>query len=162
MTRRQSISLFFLSALAGSLLVTSWIPSVREVFRSTLISSERKILAKVEGEFSFNPREPYQKTQVIVLKIREGRDLLVEIYKTDSSQTQTLWADFKFENETDSYLTQGNKTSNLSLTDVKNDGIFRIIVPALDSRLTPRVHVLAYKADSNQFVRLKEQDLRGN
>lgn len=160
MTRRQLISLSILGSLVIGLMALLLVTPLREGIRSYFFTGQRHVLAKVEGEFAFNALEPQIKTRVIVLKIQEDQNLLIEVYRIQDNGEMALWSDFEFENERDSYLTQGEKSSNLSLTDVKKDGIFRIVVPALDSRLNPRVHVLEYNPEINRFMLLKEEDIR--
>ncbi len=155
--KKIEMTLFTLLALVAFVILCALlVPTSRQWVQNQFFKNERQVLAKVEGTFPLDKNQPHLQTQLTVLKIRESQDLLVEIYRTIEEE-MTLWADFRFENERDSYLTQGEKSTNLSLTDIKNDGIFRIIIPAMDSRMNPRVHILEYDSQRDGFILLKEE-----
>lgn len=157
MNKFEILLISFLGVLSLTLLITLLVPSSRNWVQSHIFTGKRTVLAKVEGTFPLDSANPHLQTEITVLKIRENQDLLIEIYRTLDGE-MSLWTDFRFENEKDSYLTQGEKSSNLSLTDIKNDGIFRIVIPAMDSRMNPRVHILEYDSNRGAFVLLKEED----
>lgn len=155
MKKVETILIFLMSALVLVVLLVFLTPPLKQKVQNWIFSGERTVLGKVEGSFALDKSKPYQQTQITVVKMRENQDLLVEIYRNMDGET-ILWGDFRFENEKESYLTQGERSTNLSLTDLRGDGIFRIVVPAMDSKMNPRVHILEYDAERRGFVLLRE------
>ncbi|WP_374027794.1 hypothetical protein ACES2J_00630 [Bdellovibrio bacteriovorus] len=144
--KKEIILMGALSLIAMALTVVAVVPSLRGKVKDAFLSSERKIVAKVDG--TLGPYGP----KVVVLKIQSRNSLSLEVYDA-SAEGLTLLARLPlYENRDGFVLVQGNAT-NLALTDVDKDGTFEIVAPTYDEQMVPRLNIFRYNPNTKSFDR---------
>lgn len=142
------ISIAVLSVAAALLMVILALPQARRQVHDWLGLDDRIVLAKLQREMKFAD----SKDMITVVKLKQGRNLVVEIYRQDQ-ESQKLISTFEFKNEFDAQMIQFHATGNLFFVDRSAD-IFEIVVPGLDQQMNPRTHVIEFHSETQEF-RLK-------
>ncbi len=152
MKKRESsltiISIVALAAVAGILMIVLALPQARRQIQSWAGLNERVVLAKLQREMQFAE----SKDLITVVKLKQGRNLIVEIYRQEQD-SQKLISAFEFKNEFDAQMIQLSATGNLFFVD-RNSGFFEIVVPGFDHEMNPRTHVIEFHSETQEF-RLK-------
>ncbi|WP_374029510.1 hypothetical protein [Bdellovibrio bacteriovorus] len=146
--KKKELALMGVLALVAMALVTvAVVPSLRMKIKDVFWSSDREILAKVNG--NIGPHGP----QITVLKIKSKAALSLEVYSNDGETGLTLIAKLPlFETRDGYFLLQGNAT-NLALTDVDKDGTLEIVAPTYDEQMVPRLNIFRYNPATKSFDR---------
>ncbi|ASD65259.1 hypothetical protein [Bdellovibrio bacteriovorus] len=143
---KEIILMGALALIAMALTVVAVVPSLRGKVKDAFLSSERKIVAKVDG--TLGPDGP----KVVVLKIQSRNSLNLEVYDA-AAEGLTLMARLPLYETRDGFvLVQGNAT-NLALTDVDKDGTFEIVAPTYDEQMVPRLNIFRYNPHTKSFDR---------
>lgn len=143
---KELILMGSLTLVAMALTVVAVVPSLRGKVKDAFLSTERKIVAKVDG--TLGPDGP----KVVALKIQSRNSLSVEIYSS-SDEGLTLMAKLPLYEARDGFvLVQGNAT-NLALTDVDKDGVLEIVAPTYDDQMVPRLNIFRYNPNTKSFDR---------
>ena len=122
------------------------IPEVRTKINSVFKSQQRTVLAKITGYFL-----PEQ-IQFLILKVKEGSGLQIEIYEIDSaSSVQKFKQKFDLSEDVDSYVTIDKNSTNLALQDVDQDGNLDIIAPSVDRNGNLRLNTFRFNSDAKMF-----------
>lgn len=144
--KKEIILMGALAFVAMALTVVAVVPSLRGKVKDAFLSSERKIVAKVDG--TLGPEGP----KVVVLKIQSRNSLSLEVYDA-AAEGLTLMARLPLYEVRDGFvLVQGNAT-NLALTDVDKDGTFEIVAPTYDEQMVPRLNIFRYNPHTKSFDR---------
>lgn len=137
-----------LALVAMALVTVAVVPNLRLAVKDLILNPQREVLAKVSGRLY--PEGP----RMMILKIRSGGVLSLEVFTNDELGISTLIAKIPlFETRDGHFMLQGNAT-NLALTDVNQDGRLEILAPTYDDQMVPRLNIFRYNEDSKDFDRV--------
>lgn len=148
----MAIVLLAIAVMAMTLIAAK--PSVRNALRTFFMGEGRQIIAKTGGYI--RPEGP----QVTVLKIKDGDQLVVEVYNVQeqSAETRMIARIVLPENRDGYFQFQGNAT-NLAISDTDGDGSMDIIAPTFDDQMVARLNIYRYNKDTGTFDRRTSDEL---
>lgn len=122
-------------------------PAARQWLRDHLISDNRVVLAKVDGDLTG------QGDFVSVIKVKTRNELIVEVYSLEPKKNETsLRARLVLPERRDGFFQFRGHPTNLALVDLNDDGTLEIAVPTFDDNLIPRLHVYRYDPAAQVFI----------
>lgn len=147
--KKYLVALVLIAAITA---VASSLPSVQNYFKQSILQNERQILAKITGFYGID------QTEYLILKIKDGTGLQIEIYEKKDRVTQTFKQKFDLVQDSDAYITLDRNTTNLALSDVNKDGQLEILAPSVDRNGNLRLNSFRYNPEYNTFEPLQEQN----
>lgn len=146
--KKEILLMAGLALIAMALTVVAVVPSLRSKVKDAFISTNRKIVAKVDGTLGKNG------PKVVILKIQSGSALSLEVYQSEEQGGLTLLSKLPLYETRDGFvLVQGNAT-NLALVDVDKDGTLEIVAPTYDEQMVPRLNIFRFNSDTSSFDRV--------
>jgi hypothetical protein len=143
-----------LAALSVMIGVTAVVPSFRQSAKERLISYDRTVLAKAEGDVTGKG------DNLIVVKVKTPDSLSLEIYfKTGEKDEASFQKRLILPEKRDGFFTFHGRETNLVMADIDHDGTLEILAPAFDENLIPRLNVYKYDQDSRSFQKMGADSL---
>jgi len=140
----------YLSILAASISAVVN-PSLRELLQDYFQPDSRKILSFVIGDLLNNGK------RVKVLKVRENRELFLEIYSLNESEnSSSLLEKIPLFHNRDGFFTFNGESSNLALDDIDGDEIIEILAPSFDNNFAAYLNIFHYNPELNRFEKYKD------
>lgn len=143
---------FFIGVLvfaALSLVTISAIPPWRQSVRSLFLSNKREILAKVTTPLTMK-EETY-----LILKIRQKDQVFVEVFKQTDPQAEAVFVTrIDLADRNDAFFNFRGQATNLAVSDIDQDGIQEILIPAYDQDMTARLNIYKFDTATNTFNRM--------
>lgn len=137
-----------LAFVVAALTVAALIPSSRRTIRQWMLMHNREILAKTSGYVT--PEGPF----VSVFKIREGGQLLLEVYTMpDENGNPQLLQKLPLNETRDGYFNFMGNATNLAISDTDNDGAMDLLAPTFDDQMTARLNVFKFSRTLGVFER---------
>lgn len=134
---------------AVSLVTISAIPPWRQAVRGLFLSNSREILAKVTTQLTMK-EEIYT-----ILKIKQRDQIFVEVYKqADPMAESNFIARIDLTDHKDAFFTFRGQATNLAVSDVDQDGVQEILIPAYDQSMTARLNIYKYDVKAGTFSRM--------
>jgi len=135
------IILFVLSVAISIVLLN---PSVKSKTMSWLLSTDKKVLSKMEMKVNG--------TVYKVVKIKNLRGLAVELYKLEDQEL--IFLDTKqLTDKKDAFYKFDDGKYNLFLKDINEDGVEDIILPSLDKNMKARLNVYSLDVTNEVLTR---------
>lgn len=123
--------------------------SARDTVRDFLFPDQRNVLAKAVGDLSGHH------DSFTVLKVKTRDSLAIEVYQNVEGSSKTDFrARYILPEKRDALFTFHTNAVRLILMDVNVDGSMEILTSAYDENLVPRMHVLHFYNDRNDFEEL--------
>ena len=139
-------ALGFMLTLSGALASVNLNENLRQTLKKRFISDERAVLAKSMGRLLGDRRA------FTVLKIKEGNDLILEVFENNFATDQTYFRSRTILPEhRDASFSYMGASVNLVLVDLNNDGVLNIVTAGFDENLIPRMHVYKYNDDTSSL-----------
>ncbi len=127
----------------------SAIPPWRQSVRSVLSSDKREILATLVTQLT-SKEETYT-----ILKIRQKEQLFVEVYKQADPHAESQFvARINLNDRKDAFFTFRGQATNLAVSDIDQDGVQEVLVPAYDQDMVARLNIFKYNSKTNSFDRM--------
>ncbi len=138
---------------AVSLVTISSIPPWRHAVRGLFLSNEREILATVTTQLTMK-EETYT-----VLKIKQRNQIFVEVYKQTDPQAESVFLTrINLSESRDAFFTFRGQATNLAVSDVDQDGVQEILIPAYDQNMTARLNIYKYDVKTGVFNRMASNE----
>ncbi|MEK6772641.1 MAG: hypothetical protein AABY64_01765 [Bdellovibrionota bacterium] len=127
----------------------SAIPPWRQSVRAVLSSDKREILATLVTQLT-SKEETYT-----ILKIRQKEQLFVEVYKQADPHAESQFVGrINLNDRKDAFFTFRGQATNLAVSDIDQDGVQEILVPAYDQDMIARLNIFKYNLKTNSFDRM--------
>ena len=145
----MKINLYLVALIlaAVTMATISAVPPWRQTVRSYFSDENRQILAKITSRLVKGDASDF-----VVLKIMEGDQMHVEVYKN-----QEFLAKIPLSDKKDAFFNFLGSATNLAVNDFDQDGDLEILVPTYDGTMTPRLNIYKYNKDSNGFDRINRE-----
>lgn len=128
---------------------------IRESIRDFILHDQRKILAKAVGDLSGHH------DSFTVLKVKTRDSLAIEVYQNfDNGNKTDFRGRYILPEKRDGYFTFQSNAVSLILMDVNVDGSMEILTSAYDENMVPRMHVLHFYSDRNDFEELGPESVQ--
>ena len=131
------ICLLFLGS--GSLLAYGLRPESRQQILAAIVGNERHILARIQGNIDQNP------LFYTLLKVREGRDLYLEIHHAPAEKgPQGLIDRVPIQDDFDARIEVAGRFTNLALIRGMSESQFDILAPTINADLIPKLNLFRF------------------
>lgn len=150
---KQKLFIGVLVFAAVSLVTISSIPPWRQAARNVFLSNKREILATVTTQLTMK-EETYT-----ILKIKQRDQIFVEVYKQTDPQAESVFLTrINLTDHRDAFFTFRGQATNLAVSDVDQDGVQEILIPAYDQNMTARLNIYKYDVKTGTFNRMASNE----
>lgn len=85
------------------------------------------------------------------VKLQQGSDIFIEIYKIDKNNQQELFHRFDLPNSKDAHFESATALSNLFAINLDNDSKKEVVAPVLSEDLVSQLSVIKFNDELNSF-----------
>lgn len=90
-----------------------------------------------------------------ILKIRQRDQIFVEVYKQTDPQAEAVFVTrIDLTDRKDAFFNFRGQATNLAVTDIDQDGVQEILIPAYDQDMTARLNIYKFNSTTNTFTRM--------
>ncbi len=147
---------FFMASLvfaALALVTISAIPPWRQSVRAIFSSEKREILAKITSQLT-------AKEEIYTLvKIKQKNQIFVEVYRqADPHAVSEFISKIELTDHKDAFFTFQGQATNMAVSDVDQDGIQEVLIPAYDQSMNARLNIYKYDIGTKNFTRMSTSE----
>lgn len=151
-SKREVLILAGLALLAMVCITVASVPRIRNGVKNYFSSSQRQVLSKIQARVSGTG------PILTVLKIKQGENLFLEVYKRDTEGNLVPLSKLLLNESRDGHFILNGNATNLALTDVDQNGDLEIVAPTYDEQLIPRLNIFKFNPESETFDRVNAPD----